>query len=191
MLHVNLVKDSSKYKFLRKVSYVSSVVIISSVSVTFVIYLLMLLRLFFLQSAYNDLSSRLPEQINDTVVNPHNTTKSLYGYEKLRAVRKIYASGPEYFSQYDYLLGLIQRFKSISIDDLTLTAKNLAQLTVSSEQREELFNFIELLEKPDVRKSFVNVKLTNIILSAQSSKQKGKQVSVYSANFELQFQPVL
>ncbi len=191
MLHVNLVKDSSKYKFLRKVSFGTSITIISCVGVAFVVYLGMLVRLFFLQSTYNELSSRLPEHINDTVVNPQNTTKSLYGYEKLKAIRKIYTSGPEYFVQYDYLLGLIQRFKSISIDDLTLTAKNVAQLTLSSEVREELFNFIELLEKPDVRKSFVQIKLETIALSTQEGKQKGKQVPVYSANFDIQFQQTL
>lgn len=191
MLHVNLVKDSSKFKFLRKVSYISSVVVIACVSVIFVVYLLMLLRLFFLQSTYNDLSSRLPEHINDTVINPQNTTKSLYGYEKLKAIRKIYTSGPEYFTQYDYLLGLIQRFKSISINDLTLTAKNVAQLTLSSEQKEELFSFIELLEKPEVKKNFVKIKLGSVVLTSQQSKQKSKQVAVYSAIFELEFQSLL
>lgn len=191
MLHVNLVKDSSKYKLLRKVSFTTNITSIVTVSVVFVVYLGMLLRLFFLQSAYNDLSSRLPSQINETVIDPQNTTKSLYGYEKLKAIRKIYTSGPEYFTQYDYLLGLIQRHKSISIEDLTLTAKNIAQLTLSSEQREEIFNFIELLEKPDIRKSFVHIKLNNISLSAQTSKEKGKQIPIYSAIFEIQFQPLL
>lgn len=189
MLHVNLIKDSLKYKYLRKVSFGTNIGIIAVLSVTFAIYLIILLRLFILQSSLNELSSRIPEKINNSVVNPQQTTKSLYGYEKLKAIRRIYTSGPEYFDQYDYLLGLIAQFKGLTIDNLTLNDKSAVQLTLSSEQREDLFHFIEALEKPEVKKKFLTIKVSNLGITSSDKKQKEKKDQIYSAAFLLQFLP--
>lgn len=183
---LNLIKDSTRFKYYKRVSLYVRVSLIAIMVIALFVYLTIFINVNILQNKITTISNQLPQQIENETIDTNRTAKIIYGYEKLRTLKDIYYKSPEYYQQYNYLLALILDNKNFTIEEFSINVNNEVGLSLSSSNIEDLFEFVDKLRKAEIQNNFDLIEIENISF-ARADKKSNKSQTRFILSLKLQF----
>ncbi len=183
---LNLIKDSTRFKYYKRVSLYIRVGLITAIIVALVVYLVIFVTVNNLQSKITTISNSLPQQIENDMPDPNRLTQVIYSYEKLKTLKDIYFKSPQYYQQYNYILALILDNQNFTIEEFSINVNNEVGLSLSSSRIEDLFAFIDKLKRSEIQKNFDLIAVESLSL-VPADKKTSRREPRFVLSLRLQF----
>lgn len=110
-------------------------------------------------------------------------TKALYSLKKLDEIKKIYQEYPEYALYHRFLLSKVFAYDSFVIENYTLSRDHLVDMTLTTQELEDIYNLISLLESKEISQYFKSLEITSI----NAVKDKSQNQPFYKTQLKLKF----
>lgn len=188
MRRINLFTDTTRFGKYKQYAYLTKIIALVLVSLSFLTLITLIILLNVQQVKYNALNEEIPKELRSGAQSTDTLGKTAFAYSKLKTAEGIYFQSPEYYKQYKYLLEILSETGKFSIEEFSLSSKNVVELTVSSGQLSEAFALAKKFDSDEVKKHFVNLKIGSMAMRNDKDVQ-GTTTTQFSISFSFQFNP--